>query len=56
MNLLDENTNFLNQKQIEDKYDIQCNFLEVLSIRQSISLKWRRILTQAVDRYYADWK
>ena len=50
-NLLDENNNFLNQKQIEDKYHIQCNFLEVLSIRQSIPLEWRRILTQAVDRY-----
>lgn len=41
---MDENGNFLNQEQISKKFNIKCNFLEVLQLRQSIPSEWRQLL------------
>ena len=43
-NILDENGNFLSHSEINDKYCIQSNFLNVLQLRQSIPSQWRSVL------------
>jgi len=42
--LLDDTNNFLNHEEIALKFDIKCNFLDILAIRQSIPFNWRRII------------
>ena len=45
--LLDDNANFLTQDQLKFRYDLNCNFLDVLKIRQSIPYPWRNMIRQA---------
>jgi len=42
--LLNENGDFLSHDNIRDKYNIECSFLEMLQLRQSIPLQWRALL------------
>ena len=42
--LLDENGNFLSMDELNTKYDINCNFILVLQVRQSIPYQWRQKL------------
>ena len=48
--LLDENGNFLTQDQLKVKYNLNCNFLDVLKIRQSIPYSWRNLIRQATSK------
>ncbi len=42
--LLDETGNFLGQNELETRYNIKCNFIDHLRIRQSIPRTWRNKL------------
>lgn len=42
--LLDSNGIFLSHSDISKKYDVPCNFLHILQIRQSLPLEWRQLL------------
>ena len=41
---MDTEGNFLNHQQLQTKYNIICNFLQCLQIRQSIPTYWRQII------------
>ena len=43
-NIVDKQGNFLSHTQLNEKYSIQCNFLEVLDIRQNIPREWKEII------------
>ena len=45
-NLLDESGNFLSHTAISEQFDIKCNFLDMLTIRQCIPRKWKNILAE----------
>lgn len=48
--LLNENNNFLSHTELSSKYNIKCNFIESLQIRQSIPFAWRQTLrVQAME-------
>ena len=42
--LLGTNGEFLTHTQISKKFNIRCNFLNVLQLRQSLPLEWRKVL------------
>ena len=44
--ITDEHGNFLSVLDIRDKYGIQCNFLNILQLRQSLPGEWRRVLSE----------
>ena len=46
-NIIDNNGTYLNREQIQQKYGITVNFLELLQIRQSLPFEWRRIIEQS---------
>ena len=46
--LLNTDGEFLSQCQLKDKYGINCNFLQLLQIRQSIQMAWRKMLQSGV--------
>lgn len=54
--LLDINGIFLTQVNLKNKYNISCNFIEHLQIRQAIPLRWREILTLEKTRLNRDSK
>lgn len=39
------NGNFLSHTELTEKYNVSCSFLDLLKIRLSIPLHWRRLLT-----------
>jgi hypothetical protein len=43
--IVKDNNDFLSHNEIQQKYDLQCNFLSVLQVRQSIPLIWRNEIT-----------
>ena len=43
--ILDGECNFLSHTELCNKYNISCNFLEILQIRQSIPIHWRNMLS-----------
>ena len=43
---MDVNGHFLSLNETNNKYNLQCSFLDHMRIRQSIPGKWRHILTQ----------
>ena len=49
-NLLDDSGLFLSHVDINEKYDLNCNFLDVLQIRQSLPYKWRQTLSAVTPR------
>ena len=49
--LLDQNGMFYDHTQLKLKYGINCNFLNVLQIRQSIPHSWRKLLTDCKENY-----
>jgi hypothetical protein len=42
--ILDTNGNFMDQDTLSQKYNITCNFIEYLRIRQAIPSWWRRVI------------
>jgi hypothetical protein len=42
--ILNINGHFLDHEEIASKYNIKCNFLNILQIRQSLPLEWRSVL------------
>ena len=42
--ILNRNGDFLSHKEIQEKFHVQCNFLNILQLRQSIPFKWRSLL------------
>ena len=44
-NLLDRNGKFLSHNEISTKYNVKCNFLELLQIRMAIPIEWREKLS-----------
>ena len=49
--LLDERGNFYDHVQMSVKYNIKCNFLNILQIRQSLPHSWRELLNNCCKRY-----
>ena len=47
--ILDEDNLFISHTEIERKYGIKCNFLDVLQLRQSIPIEWRILLFNTVN-------
>ena len=45
--ILNTNGSFLSHEEISDKYNISCNFLQILQIRQGIPHQWKQILIDA---------
>ena len=43
-NIIRDDGEFLDHNEIKEIYDINCNFLNVLQIRQSIPLNWRQLI------------
>ncbi len=39
-----DNSNFLSHHEINDKYNVGCNFLNILQLRQSIPFSWREAI------------
>ena len=52
--LLEPNGQFLSQTQLKLKYNISCNFIEHLQIRQAIPIAWREKLTTSTDNTTLD--
>ncbi len=48
--LLSHNGNFLSHSELNDKYKVGCNLLNILQLKQCISSVWRR----AIDGTYAN--
>lgn len=48
--ILDKNGNFLCHQKIRTTFNISCNFLNILQLRQSIPLKWRSIISNSNDK------
>ena len=46
--ILDENGEFLSQTEITRKFNTRCHFLNMLQLRQSIPLEWRRSIQNGV--------
>ncbi len=44
IDLPSDNSTFLNHQEINDKYNIGCNFLNILQLRQSIPFAWREAI------------
>ena len=44
--IIHNNGDFLSHTEIQNKYNVQCNFLNVLQLRQSIPIKWRQLLRE----------
>ncbi len=42
--LLSDNRNFLSHQEINDKYNVGCNFLNISQLRQSIPFSWREAI------------
>ncbi len=42
--LLSDNSNFLSHIDINDKYNVGCNFRNILQLRQSIPFSWREAI------------
>ncbi len=42
--ILDNNGGILNEICINEKFNVNCNFMNVLQLRQSIPIEWRRVL------------
>ncbi len=42
--ILSDNSNFVRHQEINGKYNVGCNFLNILQLRQSIPFSWRDIL------------
>ena len=42
--ILNENGQFYSYEEIKQKYDIPCNFINMLTLRQSIPYKWRQMI------------
>ncbi len=42
--ILSDNSNFLSHQEINDKYNVGCNFLNILQLRQSIPFTWREAI------------
>ncbi len=42
--LLSDNGTFLSHHEINDKYSVGCNFLNILQLRQSIPFAWREAI------------
>ena len=47
--LLDENGQFLSCHDLNTKYDIKCNFLQTLQVRQSLPFVWRQKLSGSTE-------
>ena len=47
--LLNEHGTFLSHTEIQSKYNVQCNFLNILQLRQSIPIAWRERLKSCQD-------
>ena len=45
--ILNKHSDFLTAEEINNKYGVKCNFLQMLQIRQAIPLKWRQMLSVA---------
>lgn len=45
--ILNKNSDFLTAEEINNKYGVNCNFLQMLQICQAIPLKWRQMLSVA---------
>ncbi len=45
--LLDKDGLFLSHQQISRKYNMSCNFLQTLQIRQSVPYNWRKIISSS---------
>ena len=46
--VLDENGGFLSHTEIARKFDTRCHFLNILQLRQSIPLEWRKSIQRCV--------
>ena len=46
--IIDEKGDFLSHDTLNNKFGINCNFLECLQVRQSIFLDWRKELQSRV--------
>ena len=44
--ILDESGNFMGHIEINQKYNVNCNFLTALQLRHSVPFEWRRLLLQ----------
>ncbi len=42
--ILSDNSTFLSYQEINDKYNVGCNFLNILQLRQSIPFSWREAI------------
>ncbi len=42
--ILSDNSNFLSHQEINDKYNVGCNFLNILQLRQIIPFSWREAI------------
>ena len=51
--LIDECGNFLDHDHMSQKYNINCNFLNLIKIRHSIPLTWRQTLSSCQNYYRA---
>ena len=52
--LLDNESNFLSQQILYEKYGLQTNFLEYLSIRSAIPVKWKQLLLMEHHKNISD--
>ena len=48
-NIMTKNNTFMDHIQISQKYSINCNFLEVLQLRQSLPSEWKNALCNSVS-------
>ncbi len=44
IDLLSDNGNFLSHQEINDKYNVGCNFLNILQLKQNIPFTWREAI------------
>ncbi len=44
--ILSDNSNFLSHQEINDKYNVGCNFLNILQLRQSIPFHEERLFME----------
>ena len=49
--ILDKNNDFLSSAKLNEKYNLNCNFLQSLQIRKSLPYNWRQTLTNESKPY-----
>ncbi len=50
LHIINEEGDFSSYTEINQKYNVSCNFVNILTLKQSIPFKWRQMLNKALDR------